>query len=365
MCKQITTRIATFALCICLVFSLGIPLLPASFAHADDLSDAQATLSAAEAQLATISKEYEEIQARIAEAESGIESTADKAEEAQQAMYEGQQQLGEVMVSSYKSDAANSLVNVFLASDSLESFVRNVTYYNSIEQQKAEQIAEQKRLTEEFNTVLDELDKQKSDQEELAAQAEAKKEQAEQVVSSAASKVSSIESERARVEALQKQADSLQHQQRPEQPINSGWNTGNSSNGSSGSSNGSSGGSSSSGGSGSTTPSGSGWQSGVASAYGGSSDKSTPNPGTTATGAVCDDNSMGVAVPMAWPNYRSYLGRKVEIRYNGKTVIATVNDCGNMGGGSRSLDLQPGVFKKFGFSTCQAWGLRTVSYRFL
>ena len=120
MCKQITTRIATFALCICLVFSLGIPLLPASFAHADDLSDAQATLSAAEAQLATISKEYEEIQARIAEAESGIESTADKAEEAQQAMYEGQQQLGEVMVSSYKSDAANSLVNVFLASDSLD-----------------------------------------------------------------------------------------------------------------------------------------------------------------------------------------------------------------------------------------------------
>lgn len=78
-------------------------------------------------------------------------------------MYEGRSKLGEVMVSSYKSDAANSLVNVFLASDSLESFVRNVTYYNSIEQQKAEQIAEQKRLTEEFNTVLDELDKQKSD----------------------------------------------------------------------------------------------------------------------------------------------------------------------------------------------------------
>ena len=43
-------------------------------------------------------------------------------------MLEGQQQLGEVMVSSYKNEAANSLVNVFLASDSLESFIRNVTY---------------------------------------------------------------------------------------------------------------------------------------------------------------------------------------------------------------------------------------------
>ena len=36
-----------------------------------------------------------------------------------------------------------------------------------------------------------------------------------------------------------------------------------------------------------------------------------------------------------------------------------------MGGGSRALDLQPGVFKAFGFNTCQAWGVRTVSYRFL
>ena len=33
--------------------------------------------------------------------------------------------------------------------------------------------------------------------------------------------------------------------------------------------------------------------------------------------------------------------------------------------GSRVLDLQPGVWKAFGFSSCNAWGLRTVSYRFL
>ena len=102
-------------------------------------------------------------------------------------MLEGQQQLGEVMVSSYKNEAANSLVNVFLASDSLESFIRNVTYYNSIEQQKAEQIAEQKRLTKEFNTVLEELDKHKNDRRACCAN-RPKKEQAEQVVSSAASK---------------------------------------------------------------------------------------------------------------------------------------------------------------------------------
>ena len=86
---------------------------------------------------------------------------------------------------------------------------------------------------------------------------------------------------------------------------------------------------------------------------------------TTANGSVCDDNSMGVAIPMSWPNFRSYFGRTVEISYNGQTVLATVNDCGGMGGGSRSLDLQPGVWKAFGFSSCLDWGLRTVNYRFL
>lgn len=108
-----------------------------------------------------------------------------------------------------------------------------------------------------------------------------------------------------------------------------------------------------------------GWRTGVASAYGGWSDPSTGAVSGTATGDVCDDWSMGVAVPMAWPDYRSYFGRQVEISYDGQSVVATVNDCGYMGGGSRSLDLQPGVFKAFGFSDCDSWGLRTVSYRFL
>ena len=74
---------------------------------------------------------------------------------------------------------------------------------------------------------------------------------------------------------------------------------------------------------------------------------------------------MGVAVPLSWPNARSYLGRQVEISYSGMTVIATVNDLGGMGGGSRSLDLQPGVWRAFGASSCFDWGVRTVSYRFL
>ena len=84
----------------------------------------------------------------------------------------------------------------------------------------------------------------------------------------------------------------------------------------------------------------------------------------TATGATVNDYSMGVAVPIAW-GPEAYYGRSVEISYGGVTVVATVNDCGGMGGGSRALDLQPGVFKAFGASTCDDWGVREVSYRFL
>ena len=45
--------------------------------------------------------------------------------------------------------------------------------------------------------------------------------------------------------------------------------------------------------------------------------------------------------------------------------MATVVDCGDMAGGSRALDLQPGVFKALGFKSCNDWGVREVSYRFL
>ena len=107
----------------------------------------------------------------------------------------------------------------------------------------------------------------------------------------------------------------------------------------------------------------SGWQSGVVSAYGSTSDGTLG--AHTATGAIVSESSMGVAVPMSMPNYRSYFGRSVEISYGGRTVVAVVNDCGGLGGGSRALDLQPGVWKALGASSCFDWGVRTVSYRFL
>ena len=106
------------------------------------------------------------------------------------------------------------------------------------------------------------------------------------------------------------------------------------------------------------------WYTGLASAYGGSTDDATPQDTPTATGTMCDDYSMGVAVPMAWGPSK-YYGHRVEISYEGRSVIATVVDCGGMNDGERALDLQPGVFRAFGAENCEDWGVRKVRYRFL
>ena len=259
---------------------------------------------------------------------------------------------------------------------------------------QADEVAEQKERKRAFDDVSDELNAQKNEQEEALAAQEAKRAEAQSVVEDATARLEGAQEEHAaRLAELAAQAEALRKQEEEaaaaaaaavqespdantgdrepvvsddEGPSDNGGSSGSS--GDSGSS-GSSGNSGSSGGSGNSGSSGGsseeGWLSGVASAYGGSTDPNTPNPGTTSTGAVCDDNSMGVAVPKSLPNYRSYFGRTVEIVYGGQTVYATVNDCGSMGGGSRALDLQPGVWKAFGFSSCRAWGLRTVKYRFL
>lgn len=102
-----------------------------------------------------------------------------------------------------------------------------------------------------------------------------------------------------------------------------------------------------------------GWQTGLASAY-----TLADNTGwdATASGVKLTEYSMTVAVPA---DRLDLLGRKVEIYYNGVTVTATVTDTGGFASMGRALDLAGGVWRAFGASSCDAWGVRTISYRFL
>lgn len=98
------------------------------------------------------------------------------------------------------------------------------------------------------------------------------------------------------------------------------------------------------------------WQSGLASGYGG------PDIGRhVAYGEeVLGENDMGVAVPVAWWRL---LGHHMEIEYNGIVVTAYINDTGPFASLGRSLDLQPGVWKAFGFESEWDWGVREVRFR--
>lgn len=102
-----------------------------------------------------------------------------------------------------------------------------------------------------------------------------------------------------------------------------------------------------------------GWQVGSASAY---TLECNDGYDATASGVKLTENSMTVAVPA---DRLDLLGRTVEIYYNGVTVTATVTDTGGFAPLGRDLDLAGGVWRAFGATSTDGWGVRTVSYRFL
>lgn len=329
---------------------------------------AQASLDDAEARMDEIVSECEALSAEVDSLQARIDASASEVLAAQQAMLEGRTALGDAASYQYRSDPVAAFLSVLLESSSLSDLLRNMDYIDRVVNYQAGEVALQRERKERFEQISSELTEEKNEQERVLSELEAKRAEAEQLVASAGASLSGAQADQAaRLEALRAQAEQFnQSTEAGGADISEDANTvdreevvpddapviPNPDGGSNSGSN-------------SNSDSSLGWFTGVASAYGGSSDPSTPNPGITATGAVCDDWSMGVAVPMSMPNYRSYFGRTVEISYGGMTVYAVVNDCGYMGGGSRVLDLQPGVFKAFGYGDCFAWGLRTVSYRFL
>ncbi|MEA5019927.1 MAG: hypothetical protein VB027_06125 [Gordonibacter sp.] len=370
------------AACWLLAAGLTYSLVPFSLerAQADEVSDAavqqqvvdeaQITLDSAELRVQNLAEQSATLEQEAAALQERIDQSAAQAMEAQQAVIEGRATLGKTARFEYRSSSTQSLVTLVLEAADFNELVRNLYYLSTVTQHQAQVIEQQKERSQRFEAIVEDLNAQKDEQDKKLSEIAAKKAEADQVVSNATSQLQGAKDDyAARLAELKKKADDMAAQgavtepvvsedantverpDAPETPIQPnpdptpptpGPDT-----------------------EGNTGGSEIGWSTGTASAYGGSTDPYTPNPGTTATGAVCDDWSMGVAVPMAWPRYWQYYGRTVEISYAGMTVFATVNDCGGMGGGSRVLDLQPGVWKAFGFSSCNDWGLRTVSYRFL
>lgn len=340
------------------------------------VEEAQGALDGAESNRQGIAADHEALVKEVADLQKRIDETTAQALEAQQEVIDGRAALAKAAVYEYRGGSAQSLVKLLLEAESFDELVRNLVYLSSVVQYQVDEVEAQKERSARFDALMEDLNAQKDEQDRKLAELEEKKVQAEQTVSDASTKLQGAQGEYASmVEELQRKIEEAEAQgSAPAEPVavdESNTNTVRPGDQMTDVAPDPSPSPAPDGGSGSdpapepAPDPGAGWSTGIASAYGGSTDPYTPNPGTTATGAVCDDWSMGVAVPMVWPRYWQYYGRTVEISYGGMTVLATVNDCGYMGGGSRVLDLQPGVWKAFGFSSCNDWGLRTVSYRFL
>lgn len=350
-------RVIAFALALLLAIP-GLLAVRPQDALADEVSDAKASLVEAQAKLDEIAVECDELAAKADRLQEEIDANSQTILELQQAVYEGRDSLGRIAVYEYRVNSFDAVLGVFFGSNSLQDFIRNMDYVDTVMEQQSQELSLQMARKDHFEQMASLLDAQKAEQDTAIADLETKREEAEKLVAEATADLANAEAEADAAARLKQQAAQLAQTKQeiaaaePEEPFVNEGNT-------------------KPGGEGSVTdPSpvdttDRGWQTGLASAYGGVSDPNTPNPGRTANGSTCDDWSMGVAIPMSTPNVRSYFGRTVEISYGGQTVYATINDCGGMGGGSRALDLQPGVWKAFGFSTCRAWGLRTVSYRIL
>lgn len=375
------TRAIGTGLSIALATALALSATPfcASGAFAVDdaaVTDAQAAVASSEAvldeaqaALDVITAEYDELSAQIRGLQEKIDALASQVLEAQAAMLDGRSALSTTVVNEYRNGMASTMLNVILGSSDWSELVRNVDYVGQIMSYQASEIEQQRELKDEFMAVSKQLTTQKNEQETKLSELTAKREEAMRVVDEASAKVGA---DNARLAEMRRQADEIIWTSPTPQPVNAPAAADASAAQNSGG-----------GADGAIAEEGAapvpvpetppaavetptdGWSTGLASAYGGSSDPSTPNPGTTANGSICDDDSMGVAIPISWPNRSSYYGRTIEINYNGMTVYGTINDCGNLQNYGRALDLQPGIFKAFGFSTCQAWGSRTVSYRIL
>lgn len=318
---SIRNLIAVTLIATCLAASplAAVPPLSPTVASADELGDTIREAESLAGEIEKIGGELDASKERITELNGKIAA--------------GQERQGELrgyltrhVKATYKAGGSVNLLALALSSDSISQFAEMTRYAQSISNMYGDALAEQEDEQERLESEYAEITAAKDEQERKLDDLKTKKAELD-------GKVSRLKKEKS--DAAMKAAAAAESASSAAAATAKAFDSGDTS----------------------------GWLSGTASAYGGSSD---PGCGTrTATGATVSDWSMGVAVPMSMPNYRSYLGRQVEISYGGKSVIATVNDCGGMGGGSRVLDLQPGVFKALGASTCNGWGLRTVKYRFL
>lgn len=221
------------------------------------VNDAQASLDSLYAQAETASENLNDTQASLDQLEGEIADNEQQIADKEQELAQKQEVLSKRVRANYEG-GSEYFLSVLLGSQSFQDLWENTLYANRIQQADADQIAEINQVRQDLQQHKDELEAQKSQQEDLLAQQQQQVSDLNDKTAAAQSYLDGLNQElkdalaaeeAARQEAARKKAEeeaaaaaeaaaaqAAQQQQQQQQTTNTNTNSGTSSNGSSSSS---------------------------------------------------------------------------------------------------------------------------------
>ena len=321
-------------------------LAPAS-AYAATADELQSRVDAA-------TQAYSDATAKVGELQAKIDESQEKIDEVTAKLPEQRERAEQSLSSLYKMQQGTpGLVSLLLSSDSFADFFTTYQYLNAVQRSNTDALVELNRMEGELSAAQQTLQAAKEEASAQQQQAQTSMTEAQTALDELNAQIAAQQAAEAAAKA-QAEADA-----QAEAQTEASSTPGSSSSSSSPNTPSASTPSNPSATDGSEVKSDGEWMIGMASAY--SIDNNTGG-NATASGDELTDDSMSVAVPLS---QRYLLGRSVQIRYNGKTITAVVNDVGGFAAYGRVLDLAGGCWKAFGCSSASEWGVRAVQYRFL
>lgn len=313
-----------------------VPLAPVQ-AQAETSQEVREQIAQDQAQLSQMTSDLQQKQTQIDELQAQIDDLAQQSMDLQNQIISDRQVLRDVVVANYK-DGGLSVLEMLFSSQDIDDVVARMYYAQRVSEWQAQVVNQLKDDKAKLAAQMDQISSAKSEQQAQRDELEQQTTQMQQTIDSLNERAAELEEQerQAAEEAARQAAEAAAAAQAAQAAAAAATPT-----------------------QGSTD----GWYTVTASAYS-IADNDPPGSTATASGIPLDDSVPTVAMPMS-QSPQSHFGQLIEISYNGMSVVARITDVGAMGGGSRGLDLSTAVYRAFGFSTPESWGLRTVSYRYL
>lgn len=306
-------------------------------AQAETSQEVRDQIAQDQVQLDQMTADLQQKQAEIDQLQSQIDDLAQQSMDLQNQIISDREVLRRIVVADYK-DGGLSVLSILMSSQDIDDVIARMYYAQKVSEWQVKVVNQLKSDKAKLAAQMDQISSVKEEQQQQRDQLEQQTADMQTTIDSLNERAAELEEQerQAAEEAARKAAEAAAAAQAAQSAAATASPT-----------------------QGSTD----GWYTVTASAYS-IADNDPPGSTATASGIPLDDSVPTVALPMSQNPY-VHFGQLIEISYNGMSVVARVTDVGDMGGGTRGLDLSTAVYRAFGFSTPQSWGLRTVSYRYL